>query len=91
MENLDDKEEIEIIGRKDEEYEIPKGRYRLFEWSVKLVCLGVGIFITTLLYNKCLFNQNCNIIISVYFALLGLTFFSAAGLPVDKVVNIKWT
>lgn len=74
-----------------EKIKSPKWRYYLIEWSIKLIFLGLGVFLTVLLYNKCLFNPNCNTIVTIYFALLGLTCFLQAGLPIERLTNIKLT
>ncbi|MDI6780550.1 MAG: hypothetical protein QME49_00335 [bacterium] len=79
----------------DLEYEVteeykktPKWIY-CWEWGWKAIVLGIGIFITVLLYNKCLFNPNCNVVVAVYFALIGLACFAHIGLPIDKLTNVK--
>lgn len=91
--------EIEMEGLKEEiEYDgientakTSKKRYYFIEWSIKLIFVGLGVFITVLLYNKCLFNPNCNLIVTSYFALLGLTCFLHAGFSIDKLANVKLT
>ncbi|MEW6095464.1 MAG: hypothetical protein AB1567_02905 [bacterium] len=92
MESVDNNKEVEVeVLEKDQEYRNPKRRYYLIEWGLKLIFLGIGIFITILLYNKCLFNPNCNPIVTIYFTLLGLTCFLHAGLSIDKLANVKLT
>lgn len=85
MESLDTKKyEISLGG--DKEYEIPKWKYYL----IKFFFCCVGVFITVLLYHKCLFNPNCNTVVTIYLALLGLACFSDVGLPIDKLLaNVK--
>ncbi len=80
----------------DLEYDVEKKyKPRKLEWlvekGVKLFFLGVGVSISVLLYNNCLFNPNCNTIVTIYFALLGLACFLHAGVSVDKLANVKLT
>lgn len=77
------------ISSKNIKKKTPKWKYYLIEWCEKLIFVGIGIFITVLLYQKCLFNPACNTIISIYFAVLGLACFAQAGLRLDKLANIK--
>ncbi|MEK7814111.1 MAG: hypothetical protein AAB296_10155 [Candidatus Desantisbacteria bacterium] len=79
----------------DLEDEVETKKYRIPKWisylecGRKLIIFGVGVFITVLLYNKCLFNPNCNVVVAVYFALIGLACFAHVGLPIDKLTNVK--
>lgn len=87
MEDLNNEEyEISLKNIKDE---TPKWKYYLIEGSVKSIFVGGGIFITVLLYQKCLFNPAANTVVTIYFAVLGLAFFAQAGLRLDKLANIK--
>lgn len=86
MENLDNEE----YGT-ETKYKIPRWKYWLIEIGSKLLFILIGVGITILLYDKCLFNPKCNTVVTIYFAILGLTFFTQAGLSIDKVANIKLT
>ncbi|MFH1564159.1 MAG: hypothetical protein ABIF11_12220 [Nitrospirota bacterium] len=91
MENLDN-EEYET--ERNKEFILPRKKYYLIllmAWGIRLISLILGVCITGLLYYKCLFNPNCNTIVTIYFAILGLTFFTQAGIPIDKLANIKLT
>lgn len=97
MENLDENQILE----KEKEYkpskvirfQSSKKVHYLIEVGTKFVFFTLGVSITILLYQKCLFNPQCNTVVTTYFALLGLLFFGAAGLfPVEKLIgNIKLT
>jgi len=86
MEKLDENQVIEkeytpskVIG-----FQHSKKVHYLIEAGTKLVFFTVGISITILLYHKCLFNPNCNPVVTTYFAFLELLFFGSAGLfPVE--------
>ncbi|MEW6609137.1 MAG: hypothetical protein AB1414_17125 [bacterium] len=81
----------------DLEYEVekkeytPKRKYYLFEWMGRGIFFGLGVWISFILYNQCLFNPDCNTIVTIYFAVLGLTCFLHAGFSIDKLANIKLT
>ncbi len=91
MENLE-KKKYEV-SPEDVKYKTPKWKYYLIEWGWKIIFSALGVFITVLLYDRCLFNPNCNTIVTIYFALLGLglTCFLHAGVSVDKLANVKLT
>ena len=74
MENLE-KKKYEVFMEDAVGYKIRKWKYYLIEWCWKVIFSALGVFITVLLYNRCLFNPNCNTIVTIYFALLGLTCF----------------
>lgn len=97
MGNLD---ENQVKGKEKEykpykviRFQTSKKVHYLIEAGTKLVFLSLGVYITILLYQKCLFNPQCNTVVTTYFALLGLLSFGAAGLfPVEKLIgNIKLT
>jgi len=75
MENLDKIYEVEA------KISISKRKYIISEFIVRLFYLSVGIFIAILLYHKCLFNPNCNIIVTIFFAIIGLSCFSSRRCP----------
>ena len=55
----------------------------------KLVMAIAGIGIALLIYFECLHDKDCNPVAVGFFALLSLTCFYSAGLPVDKLVNAE--
>ena len=80
------------IGKEDIEYQISSRRYYFVEFILKIIYSLIGGFISYLLYSKCLFNLDCNPIVTVFFSVLALSCFQAAGFPIEKLVNnIKLT
>lgn len=83
------------VKMEDLEYDVEDREYKphkwiyVTEWGIKIIFFSLGVFITVLLYNKCLFNSSCNTIVTIYFALLGLTCFLHAGFSIDKLTNVK--
>ena len=71
-------------------YETPKWAYRVAN-LLKLIPLSIGIFLTLLIYNTCMFSDECNSMVTGFLILLALVSFQAAGWPIDKLVkfNIK--
>ena len=77
------------LGTEHQVYPMPKGRYLLLSILIKLAFLSVGILISIKLYQDCLFRQDCNAIVTAYFALLGLACFATAGLSFEKLTNFS--
>lgn len=75
------------------EYIIPaknKKKFNIILWVWKTVSLAAGIFISLLLYNKCLFCKDVNTIVTIYFSVIGLSCFDSFGLPVSELAkNVK--
>jgi hypothetical protein len=57
--------------------------------SHKIVMALVGIGIAVVIYTECLHDKDCHPVAVAFFALLSLTCFYSAGLPVDKLVNAE--
>lgn len=57
--------------------------------ALKLIYLAAGLWISwSVLYTQCLFNPSCNTFIILFFELLALFCFEAAGIPVSKFLNV---
>lgn len=70
-------------------YDIPKWAIILITAFIKILLLCVGLSLAYLLYQKCLFNKECNQIVVIYFSILSLACFQALGMPIDKFVNVN--
>lgn len=79
------------ISSRNVEYYISAKKYYPVMFIGKIFHSSIGIFLTVLLYNQCLFNSECNIVVTVFLAILALSSFQAAGFPIDKLANIKLT
>jgi len=75
------------------EYHIKKWKFWLIILPFKLVFLGVAFYISYfVLYQGCMY-KNCNYIVTVFFAILALSFLSSSiGVPPTKFIeNLKLT
>jgi hypothetical protein len=70
-------------------YPVPRSWYLVYTLFAKIVNLIAGICISKYVYDECLFKNDCNLIATAYFCMLGLTCFVNFGLPVYKVSNFK--
>lgn len=77
------------LGTEHKVYKVRKGLYIAYTLSMKAIYLFIALFISYKLYKECLFDKECNLIVTTYFCVLGLAFFANVGLPIDKLANIK--
>ena len=93
MEHIEDVKKQEFtVGEENAEYQIHAKKFYVIKFIDKMIHLLVGVSISYyVLYDKCLFSLNCNPIATVFFSILALSCFQAAGFPIEKLMNIKLT
>ncbi len=62
-----------------------KDRYKMS--FLKFASFVIGLLISWLLYFKMLECDDCNIIVTAYFAIIGLCCFMNIGLPLDRLLS----
>ncbi|MBI4723398.1 MAG: hypothetical protein HY769_10485 [Candidatus Stahlbacteria bacterium] len=79
-----------LLKSEDIEYRISRRNYFSIEVVTRIIYGAIGVSLAYfVLYKKCLFCVDCNPIVTGFFCILSLSCFSATGLPIDKVINIK--
>jgi hypothetical protein len=69
---------------------ISRKRFFILSSLYRLAITIVGVYISfVILYKECLHDKECHPVAVGFFALVSLTCFYSAGLPVDKLVNTQ--
>jgi hypothetical protein len=77
-------------GTEHELQQVPRWLYLVGFYLVKILMLGIGIYITiAILYKECLNSSTVNSIVVSYFCLLASACFLSLGLPIEKLGNIS--
>lgn len=66
------------------------------KWWVKIVNalriianFAIGCFLSYQLYDKCLYCDNCHIVVTIHYSILSMICFVNCGFPVDKIIKIN--
>ena len=79
------------LGTEHTVYRISKFWYLAISYFLKAIYLFTGLYISNRLYKECLLVKDCNSIVTTYFCILGLACFANVGLPIEKLVNVKFS
>ena len=76
------------IVTEDQVYKVGKKAYMFISVTYRLLYLTTGVWLGSILYSECLQSPTSNTFVIIYLGILSLACFQAAGIPVDRLVNL---
>ncbi|HEY9081924.1 MAG TPA: hypothetical protein VIN73_01210 [Vicingaceae bacterium] len=62
---------------------------KIINWIRIITFFFIGCFLSYQLYDKCLYCENCHIVVTIHYSVLSMICFVTCGIPVDKVLKIN--
>lgn len=69
------------LGTSHTVFKVPKWLFRLIIYGRILIYLVSGLYISYYIFDRCLFNPNCNDVAVAFFSLIALSCFKNCGFP----------